>query len=339
MVRLRDLLVDRSEVPGHHRPPVTYSIVARDAATGDLGVAVQSKFLAVGAVVPWARAGVGAIATQSYANVAYGPDGLALLEGDASAQEALDRLVAADTLREQRQAGIVDVHGRSATYTGRHCFAWAGGRTGPGFAAQGNILAGPGVVDGLVDTFAAGGQPFPELLVACLAAADAQGGDRRGRQGAALYVAREGAGYGGGNDRWIDLRVDDHFDPIGELGRLLELHRLYLDRPALDELVRADEAVAGELRSLLGRLGAGPGSGFSEVYQPMSALSSQDAAADREARPMTGDPAPLPSNWDASWQRALEDWMAVENLEERTAAPGWVDRRVLEFLRGKVAGA
>jgi len=316
---------------------VTYSIVARDDATGDLGVAVQSKFLAVGAVVPWVRAGVGAIATQSHANVAYGPDGLGLLGGGASAQETLDRLVAADALRDQRQAGVVDAHGRGATHTGRHCFAWAGGRTGPSYAAQGNILAGPGVVDGLADTFVAGGRPFPELLVACLVAADAAGGDRRGREGAALYVAREGAGYGGGNDRWIDLRVDDHTDPIGELGRLLELHRLYLDRPALDELVRCDEAVAGEMRTLLEAIGAGPGSSFSAVYQPMSALSEEAAAAERAARQMTGTPAPLAANWDGSWQQALEDWMAVENLEERIAAPGWIDRRVLEFLRGKAA--
>jgi uncharacterized Ntn-hydrolase superfamily protein len=314
---------------------VTYSIVARDPVTGDLGVAVQSKFLAVGAVVPWARASVGAIATQSYANVAYGPDGLALLAGGASAQETLDRLVAADALRDQRQAGIVDAHGRGATHTGRHCFAWAGGRTGQGFAAQGNILAGAAVVDGLADTFIAGGPPFPELLVACLVAADAQGGDRRGREAAALHVAREGAGYGGGNDRWVDLRVDDHLDPIGELGRILSLQRLYLDRPAADELLRLDEALAGEVRTLLGGLGAGPGSAFSAVYQPMSALSPEAEALEREARATTGEPAPLPSNWDSSWQQALEDWMAVENLEERTAAPGWIDRRVLEFLRNK----
>ena len=318
---------------------MTYSIVARDAATGDLGIAVQSKFLSVGSVVPWARAGVGAVATQAYANVAYGPDGLGLLEGGASAQETLDRLVAADALRDQRQAGVVDAHGRAATHTGRHCFAWAGGRSGPGFAAQGNILAGPGVVDGLADTFVAGGRPFPELLVACLAAADAQGGDRRGRESAALYVAREGGGYGGGNDRWIDLRVDDHTDPIGELGRLLGLQQLYLDRPAIDDLVRLDETVGAELRSLLGGVGAGPGSGFADVYQPLSALSDADEVAEREARPMTGTAAPLPSTWDTTWQAALEDWMAVENLEERTAAPGWIDRRVLDFLREKAGAA
>jgi uncharacterized Ntn-hydrolase superfamily protein len=322
---------------------MTYSIVARDAATGDLGIAVQSKFLAVGAVVPWAGAGVGAIATQAFANVAYGPDGLYLLGNGLPAGEVLHRLVSTDPLRDQRQAGIVDAHGGSATHTGQHCFAWAGGRTGPGFAAQGNILAGAGVVDGLADTFVAGGRAFPELLVACLATADEAGGDRRGRESAALFVVRTGGGYGGGNDRWVDLRVDDHADPIGELERLLGLQRLYLDRPALDELIRVDEPLATELRSLLSSLSAGPGGGFSQVYQPMSAVDSEPGDAggtepEREARPMTGTPEPLPSNWDGDWQQALEDWMAVENLEERTAAPGWIDRRVLDFLRAKAAG-
>jgi uncharacterized Ntn-hydrolase superfamily protein len=318
---------------------MTYSIVARDAASGDLAVAVQSKFLAVGAVVPWARAGIGAVATQAFANVAYGPDGLTLLGGGTGAQAALDRLVSADALRDQRQAGIVDAHGGAATYTGGQCFAWAGGRTGPDYAAQGNILAGPGVVDGLADTFAAGGLPLPELLVACLAAADAAGGDRRGRESAALLVVRESAGYGGGNDRWVDLRVDDHEDPIGELGRLLGLQRLYLDRPALDELLRVDETIAAELRSLLTRVGAEPGGRFRDVYQPMSSVTGNPAdEPEREERPMTGTPAPMPSNWDAERQRALEEWMSVENLEERNAASGWIDPRVLDFLRAK-AGA
>jgi uncharacterized Ntn-hydrolase superfamily protein len=322
--------------------PLTYSIVALDRATGDLAVAVQSKFLAVGAVVPWARAGVGAVATQSFANVAYGPDGLAALESGASATDVLDRLVAADPLRDQRQAGIIDAHGGAATFTGAECFAWAGGRTGSGYAAQGNILAGPAVVDGLADTFTAGGSPFPELLVSCLAAADAAGGDRRGRESAALLVVRTGGGYAGGNDRWIDLRVDAHDDPIGELGGLLDLQRLYLDRPTVEELMRLDESAAAELRSLMTRIGAEPGGRFGNVYQPMSALSGEPAAtpppADAAAaadRPMTGTPAPLPSNWDESWQGALEDWMSVANLEERTAAPGWIDPRVLAVLRSR----
>lgn len=327
-----------------HHAAMTYSIVALDPATGDLGVAVQSKFLAVGAVVPWAKAGVGAVATQSFANVAYGPGGLALLEGGAHAQEALDRLVASDALRSQRQVGIVDASGRSATYTGDECFAWGGGQAGPGFAAQGNILAGPAVVDGLVDTLLAGGRPFPELLIACLAAADAAGGDRRGRESAALLIVRDGAGYGGGNDRWIDLNVDHHDDPIGELGRLLDYHRLYLDRPTVDELVPITEDLARELRKLMAAIGADPGGRFGGVYQPMwqfkglpapagglPAPGSEEAAA--TARPMTGTPRELPDGWTPEWHGALEDWLGVQNLEERTTAPGWIDPRVLAELR------
>lgn len=320
---------------------MTYSIVALDHETGDLGVAVQSKFLAVGAVVPWARAGVGAIATQAYANVAFGPDGLDLLAAGVPAVDTLARLVHADPLREQRQAGVVDRHGAAASHTGRECFAWAGGRTGPGFAAQGNILAAPGVVDGLADTFQAGRAPFPELLVACLAAADEAGGDRRGRESAALLVVREGGGYGGANDRWIDLRVDAHDDPIGELARLLDLQRLYLDRPAVGDLLPLDEDLGAELRNLLTGIGAQPGGRFGAVYQPMWQVAGEPApagAAETAERPMTGTPRPLPAGWDTTWQTALEDWMAVANLEERTAAPGWIDPRVLAVLRDQAAG-
>ena len=310
---------------------MTYSIVALHRATGDLGVAVQSKFLAVGAVVPWARAGVGAVATQAFANVAYGPDGLALLADGSSADDALRRLVSPDSQRDHRQVGIVDARGGSATHTGPQCFAWAGGRAGEGFAAQGNILAGAGVVDGLADTFLAGGRPFPELLVACLAAADAAGGDRRGRESAALLVVRSGGGYGGWNDRYLDLRVDHHDVPIGELARLVDLQRLYFERPTASDLSPIDEATAAEIRGILERLGAGPGGRFGAVYMPMSGVAS----AEPEERPSVGDPRELPSNWDATWQRALDDWMSVENLEERTAASGWIDRRVLEILRAR----
>jgi uncharacterized Ntn-hydrolase superfamily protein len=311
---------------------MTFSIVARDPATGDLAVAVQSKFLAVGSCVPWARAGVGAIATQSFANVAYGPDGLALLERGSTAVDALAILVRADPLREQRQAGIVDAHGMSAAHTGRSCFAWAGDRAGDGYAAQGNILTGPGVVDALVDTYLAGGRPFPELLVGCLAAADDAGGDRRGRESAALLVVREGAGYGGGNDRWIDLRVDDHPDPIGELARILDLSRLFMDRPDPAKLVSLDETLAAEIKTLLGRIGWDPGRGGGTIYAPMW----PDEAEPDEERPMTGEPGPLPAGWDDAWQVALVGWMAVENLEARTAAPGWIDPLVLAFLRNAV---
>jgi uncharacterized Ntn-hydrolase superfamily protein len=310
-------------------PIVTYSIVARDSATGDLGVAVQSKFLSVGSVVPWARAGVGAIATQSYANVAYGPDGLALLAGGANAEEALEALVEADPMRSQRQAGVVDARGGSASHTGHSCFAWAGGRTGPDYAAQGNILAGAAVVEGLADTFEAGGRPFPELLVACLAAADGAGGDRRGRQSAALLVVRERGGYGGGNDRWIDLRVDDHADPVTELARLLDLTHLYLERPTPAELIALDASLAGEVRSHLGRLGWDPATAGSPLYVPMW----PDQAEPEEERPSVGDPRPLPDGWTIAWQDRLLAWMAVENLEERTAAPGWIDPKVLGCLR------
>jgi len=319
---------------------VTFSIVALDPATGDLGVAVQSKFLAVGAVVPWASAGVGAVATQSFANVTYGPGAISRMASGMSAPQALERLVNADPLRSQRQAGVVDAHGGAATHTGNACFAWAGGQTGPGFAAQGNILAGAGVVDGLVDTFLAGGMPFPELLVACLQAADDAGGDRRGRESASLLIVRAGGGYGGGNDRWVDLRVDHHDDPIGELGRHLELQRLYLDRPAVEDLVPVDSLLAAELRTLLTTVGAQPGSGLASVYQPMFPdAADRNGGADEAERPMTGTPAPLPSNWDDAWQTALQDWQSVENLEERTAAPGLIDPRVLAVLRAKAADA
>ena len=312
---------------------MTYSIVALDPATGDLGVAVQSKFLAVGAVVPWAQAGVGAVATQSFANVTYGPGGLARLASGMSAAQVLDRLVTADPLRSQRQAGVVDAHGGSATHTGGACFAWAGGLIGPGFAAQGNILAGAAVVDGLADTLLAGGRPFPELLIACLAAADLAGGDRRGRESSSLLVVRAGAGYGGANDRWIDLRVDHDDDPIGKLAGLLDLQRLYLDRPSADELAPMTEDLAAEVQSLLSRIGAEPGGRFGNVYQPMFPEQVAAAGAAAGERPTTGKPTALPSNWDSTWQGALEDWMGVANLEERTAAPGWIDPRVLTVLR------
>ncbi len=325
---------------------MTFSIVALDPATGDLGVAVQSKFLAVGAVVPWARAGIGAVATQSFANVTYGPDGLAALAAGATAQEALDRLVAADKLREQRQAGIVDARGGSATFTGRGCLAWAGGRTGPGYAAQGNILAGASVVDALVDTYLGGGKPFPELLIECLLAADqagvsegAAGGDRRGRESAALLIVRAKGGYGGGNDRWIDLRVDQHDDPITELARVMTFQRLYLDRPTEAELRPLDAGLATEIRGHLEALGAGPGGWTTEVYQPSDPTYTPESTDDESQRPYTGSPRPMPDGWDDAWQRALVEWMGVANLEERNAAPGWIDPRVLEVLRDKAGAA
>ena len=301
--------------------------MARDPITGDLGVAVASKFLAVGAVVPHARAGVGAIATQALANVRYGADGLALLAQGLPAAEALARLTAGDDGRGHRQAGIVDGAGRAASHTGSATIPWAGGRTGPGIAAQGNLLAGASVVDALIDTYTAGGAAFPELLLRALKGADEQGGDRRGRESAAMLIVREGGGYGGGTDRWIDLRVDDHPAPIDELGRLLDLNHLYLDRPAAEDLLPIDDDLARELRRLLETVGYTAerlqrGGGLVELFDSFGATP-------------VGEPRPLPENWDAAWQATLAEWMSVENLEERVAAPGWIDPRVLEFLRAR----
>lgn len=304
---------------------MTFSIVARDPETGDLGVAVASKFLAVGAVVPHARAGVGAVATQSAANVLYGPDGLALMETGTAAADAVRSLTDADEGRDHRQLGIVDAQGRAATYTGAACIDWAGGRTADNVACQGNILTGKDVVDALMDTFLAGGAAFPELLLRALTAADVAGGDRRGRESAALLVVRENGGYGGNNDRWIGLRVDDHPAPVGELTRLLELNHLYLDRPAVEDLQPIDESLATELQRRLEKAG----------YTPATTSRGTGLADEHESRGLTrtGEPRDLPAAWDTSWSNALTEWMSVENLEGRAAAAGWIDPRVLAFLR------
>ena len=207
----------------------TFSIVGFDPDTGDLGVAVQSKFFGVGTVVPWAKAGSGAIATQSYANIDYGPNGLASLSRGLTARETLNQLIANDDGRERRQAGIVDARGRVAAHTGSSCHAWAGHLEGTNFCAQGNILAHEGVVKAMAEAFVdARSKPGSELadwLMAGLTAGQAAGGDKRGQQSAALLVVRDRAGYDGKNDRYIDLRVEDHAQPIAELGRLLEIHK------------------------------------------------------------------------------------------------------------------
>lgn len=205
----------------------TFSIVARDPQTGELAVGVQSKFLAVGSAVPWAKANVGAVATQAWANVSYGPRGLELLEQGLSAQEAVDRLVAEDEGREHRQLGIVDAQGRAAAYTGTQCMHWAGHHVGAGFTCQGNILVSEDTVSAMAAAYkAAADMPhLADRVIAALDAAQQAGGDSRGKQSAALYVVRDKGGYAGFNDRLIDLRVDDHPEPIKELARLMELHR------------------------------------------------------------------------------------------------------------------
>ncbi len=213
-------------------PPVaTFSIVAFDEATGDLGIAVQSRFLAVGAVVPWAKAGVGAIATQSFANTTFGPEGLKLLEEGKSPQEALDLLLEKDEGRDQRQVGIVNADGEAASFTGKGCMNWAGGNAGVHYCVQGNILAGEDVVKAMGEAFEKSEGDFGERLIGALQAGQDKGGDKRGMQSAALLVVRDKGGYGGYNDRFRDLRVDDHQKPIEELLRIYRLHQqVFRDR-------------------------------------------------------------------------------------------------------------
>ena len=283
---------------------MTFSIVARAADGEAWGVAVASKFLGVGAAVPAAAADAGAIATQSYANLAYRPKGLALLRSGRTAAETLETLTGDDELRDQRQVGIVDRAGNAATYTGRECHGWAGGRTGAGYAVQGNILVGPEVIDamerGWLDS--AHDAPLSRRLLAALRAGDNAGGDRRGRQSAALLVVSTAGGYGGGTDVYADLRVDDHRTPVPELERLLDVHDLYFGK--------SDPA---ELRPLEGKL-------LDEVYGLLVQVGHPPAAAELE---------PV--------RAALWDWAGVENLEERIPAGPRIDPIVLEVLRMKAA--
>jgi uncharacterized Ntn-hydrolase superfamily protein len=230
---------------------MTFSIVAH--ADGQWGVAVASKFLAVGAAVPAARWGAGAVATQAFANLAYRPEGLRLLEEGRSAAEVVEALTSADPMAAQRQVGVVDRGGRSATYTGADCFAWAGGRSGHGFATQGNILTGPEVLEAVVSSYQASEGPLARRLAEALLAGDRAGGDRRGRQSAALLVVSEAGGYGGGSDVLVDLRVDDHADPVPELLRLLDLHHLYFGTP--EEVLPLEGDLAAEVSERLQRLG------------------------------------------------------------------------------------
>ena len=279
----------------------TYSIVARDPVNGDLGIAVQSKFLAVGSVVPWATAGVGAVATQALAHPVYGPNGLRMMRNGATAQETLARLIEGDDGREQRQVGIVDAQGNAATYTGGSCFPWAGGRTGEGYAAQGNILVSAATVDALAETFEAARGPLADRLLAALAAGQAAGGDRRGMESAALLVVRENGGYNGMNDRYIDLRVDDHPAPIEELRRIKGLHDLYMERTPEGTALPLDEALIREIQELL------------------------IAAGDLRG--------PVSGSYDAATEAAMRAYTGRENLEMRTATASRIDPRVLEYLR------
>ena len=255
---------------------------------------VQSKFLAAGSIVPWAEPGVGAVATQALANPRYGPDGLALLRDGLSADETIAALVAADEGRDDRQVGVVDAQGRAATYTGKACLDWAGGTSGPGYAAQGNILVSEETVAGLVNGFEAGaGRPLAERLVDALAAAQLAGGDRRGQQAAGLLVVQKDGGYGGMDDVLVDLRVDDHPEPVAELKRLYGMHQLLFGKTPTDEWLAVDEALAEELRARLTALG----------YT------------------------------DPSLERSFNEWAGTANLEDRVNGVDRIDPVVLTELR------
>jgi uncharacterized Ntn-hydrolase superfamily protein len=273
----------------------TYSIVACDLVAGQWGVGVQSKFLAVGSVVQWAEPEVGAVATQAFANPRYGPDGLALLREGLNAEQVVERLTAADDGREHRQLGVVDRDGASASFTGAECNEWAGGRTGLGYAAQGNILVSGETVDALAETFeSSAGAPLAERLLDCLDAAQAAGGDSRGQQSAVLFLVEKEAGYANLSDSVVDLRVDDHEHPLEELRRLYGLHQaLYAITPR-EEWLALDAELQRELESRLSRLG-----------------------------------------YDGELEAAFSSWAGAQNLEARVDGVESIDPVVLERLRAQ----
>ncbi len=283
----------------------TFSIVAHERSTGAWGVAVQSKFISVGAVVPFARAGVGAVATQAMANVAYGPDGLARLAAGASAEQVVAELTAADPERDHRQLGVVDAKGRAAAFTGAKCLDWAGHEVGDGFTCQGNILFGPAVVRAMARSYESTPGDLLDRLLAALAAGQREGGDRRGMQSAALFVVRKGEGYGG-SDRWVDVRVDDHPSPIEELARVFRLYDLtMLSREDPTTLRRIDGEVAASLQHDLSVLGYYTGR--------------------------------LNGAWDAASQAAFGRFIGEHNFENKQREDGTVWPSVLRYLRERAA--
>jgi len=279
---------------------MTFSIVARDPETGAVGVAVQSKFVSVGAVVPFVSADAGAVATQSYANVAYGPDGLDLLREGHTAPEVVDALVEADDGDvESRQVGVVGRDGSVAAFTGEECLDHASDLQGEQYTVQGNILAGRDVVESMADAFEESEGGLPERLIAALHAGEAAGGDSRGKQSAALYVAKEGGGYGGRNDRWIDVRVDDHETPIEELERVFRLYDVTL----------LERATPAETRTLSGETAAA-------VTEALASAGHYDGEASTE--------------FGQRERAALEAFRGVNNFEnhsldvlEDALARGW----------------
>jgi uncharacterized Ntn-hydrolase superfamily protein len=279
---------------------MTFSIVGFDPANGDLGIAVASRFPCVGAVVPWAKAGVGAVATQAWANTDLGPDGLRLMSGGMPAASALDAVLEGDDGRDERQAGFVDAAGGAATFTGSGCVDWAGGQTGEYFAAQGNILAGEAVVASMADAFAASDGDLSDRLLATLLAGDAAGGDRRGKQSAAMLVVRSGGGYEGRNDRYIDLRVDDHPEAPAELARLFGVW---------DEtmLVRHDP--------------------------PLEATPELVAEIQRRLLALGRYEGPTEGAYDDATRSAVEDWAGWYNLEGRLRDDDQISHHLVTELR------
>ena len=283
------------------RTIATFSIVAFDPQTDSLGVAVQSKFLAVGSVVPWARAGVGALATQAMANYNYGPRGLDLMSDGNTAEQTVEALTSSDENREHRQVGVLDARGQAATFTGFECFDWAGGVTGEHYAAQGNILVGKETVEAMARAYEETNGDLAARLLGALDAGQGAGGDSRGKQSAALLVVREGGGYGGENDRVVDLRVDDHQEPIRELIRIRDLHTLYFGETRPDEVIAVDGDVRAEVADALLRAGyfEGPDVGDDDLFDALSA------------------------------------YIRTENFEEREQRRGYLDRAVLKYLKGQ----
>ena len=285
----------------HVLRPSTFSIVAFDFENGDLGVAVQSKFPAVGAVVPWAKARVGAIATQAWCNTAYGPSGLKMLEANLSAQETLRKLLADDTNTQVRQFAIVDAKGQVAAHTGTECFEWAGHMTGKGYSCQGNILAGARVVESMARAYEETSGDLIDKLMQALAAGQAAGGDRRGQQSAALLVVREKGGYEGFNDRYVDLRVDDHPTPIEELKRVLRVYDMtMLSREDPKNLLTIDHDIAVVLQKNLARLG---------IYKGAITGVLDDAT-----------------------NKALYEFVNIHNFENRMHEQGRIWKSILDYM-------
>src|SRR5574337_339378 len=284
--------------------PSAFSIVACDPKTKDLGVAVESRFISVGSVVPWAEAGVGAVATQSFANTTYGPKGLALLRKGVHPKEVISQLTSKDPMAKQRQVGLVDSRGRAASFTGEECFAWAGSVVGRNYACQGNILAGEDVVKGMARAFESTDGDLPVRMLAALHAGQKAGGDQRGQQSAALLVVREKGGYGGLNDRWIDVRVDDHPTPIDELTRLFNLYDVtLLNRENPSDVVALEPSVVRELQQGLAKL---------DLYRGA----------------VTG-------KYDAATKTAFEAWAGINNFENKLPSGGKMWGSIYRLFRAQ----